>query len=262
MKIEKHSSVVASLFLGLVILLGATPLVAQTTQSNCASASFRGIWYATTYDGSWHYKFQNPNKWKNEVPQIVSSYASTTMLLSANTVIKNRNIRQFFLFPAAIKKDTTYVLSQQQNKPRKSITEIVVRFIQHDEQRYNTVGDWYFSKSANANSLKMDNSGSVLVLTISMYPTWQFSSYTGFHELAEALLCSAAGVTPQIVDTFDLNYTGDGEPGDDPSAPYHVQHTFASLIEEEMCDIVSGPNAFWGKYEEEYITLTDSYEEN
>jgi len=254
---NKYKSVlrcIVAFFAAMLFILGVSPLAAETSQSN----SVKGIWYATT-NGSWHYKIGNPAKWECEIPRIVSSYTSTVMLLSAKTVIKNGNARQFVTFPRAIKEDTAYVLQNQPHRPRKSITEIVVRFIPHNEQRYNTVGDWYFSK--NANKIRMNNNGSVLVLTISIYPTWQFGAYTGLHELAESLLCSAAGITPETVDDFDLNYEGDGEPGGEPDAPYYLQHVFSAGIEEDICNVVSGPDAWWGAYDEEYWMLTDSYEE-
>jgi hypothetical protein len=54
------------------------------------------------------------------------------------------------------------------------------------------------------------------------------------HELVEARLCTKDGVTQGAVDTFDANFTGDGEPGDDPKAPYQRQHRAAMMIEHMM----------------------------
>ncbi|HEX5232935.1 MAG TPA: hypothetical protein VFW56_11920 [Bradyrhizobium sp.] len=51
------------------------------------------------------------------------------------------------------------------------------------------------------------------------------------HELIEATLCRARGVTQQAVDAFDAAYEGDGEPGDDPASPYRREHRFAMIVE-------------------------------
>ena len=54
------------------------------------------------------------------------------------------------------------------------------------------------------------------------------------HELVEARLCFKAGVTQGAVDCFDKAFTGEGEPGDDPAAPYQTQHRSAMLVEHLM----------------------------
>jgi hypothetical protein len=45
------------------------------------------------------------------------------------------------------------------------------------------------------------------------------------------LLCIDRGVSFKAIDRFDMNFKGDGEPGDDPRAPYYRQHQFATQIE-------------------------------
>jgi hypothetical protein len=53
----------------------------------------------------------------------------------------------------------------------------------------------------------------------------------------EAYLTVHAGISPAAVDKFDKAYEAkrkrgdDSEPGDDPRAPYHREHVFASKIE-------------------------------
>lgn len=65
----------------------------------------------------------------------------------------------------------------------------------------------------------------------------------GLHELCEAYLCRRKGVDQAAVDAFDLQFERerlagergeDDEPGDDPRAPYRVQHRAACLIEFMM----------------------------
>ena len=85
--------------------------------------------------------------------------------------------------------------------------------------RYETVGDWFYRKN-----------GDLVIRT-----TLALSTPEGFlialHELAEAFLCSRRGITAEAVDAFDMAFTGKGEPGDDPDAPYRHEHRFASLLE-------------------------------
>jgi len=60
------------------------------------------------------------------------------------------------------------------------------------------------------------------------------------HEMIEAYLALHAGVTQEAVDKFDGAYEAqrkpgdDSEPGDDPKAPYHREHVFATKIERRL----------------------------
>ena len=51
------------------------------------------------------------------------------------------------------------------------------------------------------------------------------------HELIEMKLCHDRGISQAAIDLFDGAFKGDGEPGDDPAAPYRQEHRFACLIE-------------------------------
>ncbi len=42
------------------------------------------------------------------------------------------------------------------------------------------------------------------------------------------------GFLQEAVNDFDFNFLGEGEPGDDPDAPYFKEHQFASIIERQM----------------------------
>jgi len=69
-------------------------------------------------------------------------------------------------------------------------------------------------------------------MRVSTLPEWRYSMLIAVHELIEALLCRAHGVTTEAVDAWDM---GPGkemdEPGDDPRAPYHREHDFALCVE-------------------------------
>ncbi len=45
------------------------------------------------------------------------------------------------------------------------------------------------------------------------------------------LLCMERGISFKAIDRFDMQFKGEGEPGDDPRAPYYRQHQVASGIE-------------------------------
>lgn len=75
------------------------------------------------------------------------------------------------------------------------------------------------------------------------------------HGLAECYLCIKAGITTEEVDAFDLKFEQDREsgvhppevePGDDPKAPYWLQHQHATAIERMMARFL---NVDWQAYE-------------
>ncbi len=101
---------------------------------------------------------------------------------------------------------------------------VEIRLVPQNQQRYPTFGDWTWSGSRLALRLSRefalrDPRYGVLLLT---------------HELVEALLCRSAGISSPQVDAFDMAFTGGGEPGDDPAAPYHVQHRAAEAAEKAL----------------------------
>jgi len=112
---------------------------------------------------------------------------------------------------------------------------ITIETIPHHEQRYDTVGDWTHDALGN------------LTIRISDLDNWRYEVLAAIHELVESTLCSHAGITQKVVDLFDLNYKGDGEPGDDPKAPYSGPHCLAMGIERVVAAVMG---ISWSKYEE------------
>ena|SRR5208337_105141 len=129
---------------------------------------------------------------------------------------------------------------------------IVIRTIDHKDQRYETVGDWQFI-------------GPNLLITVSDLGNNKMNALIAIHELIEALLCkfNDPEITTEMVDSFDMSKQvcpdcgGNGliswghlvspgpcqlcggtghldldEPGSDPTAPYYIQHLQATIIEE------------------------------
>lgn len=121
-----------------------------------------------------------------------------------------------------------------------ALPAVTVHVIPHTDQRYATSGDWVWKDDG-------------LVVTVSDLGDHRFNVLVAAHEVTEALLCRRDGVTEAQVDAFDLAYKGD-EPGDDPSAPYHHQHTEASRIERLLADIMG---VDWQEYEEAFEQLEE-----
>jgi hypothetical protein len=114
------------------------------------------------------------------------------------------------------------------------INKIVIEVIPHRDQRYNTVGDWQFTR---------DGLGSATELNIKVSEIGEAgeSMLIAIHELVEAILCEFGGIEEKAVDEFDMNWLPRkaywdsdvmiSEPGEDDRAPYYTQHQTATGIE-------------------------------
>lgn len=117
---------------------------------------------------------------------------------------------------------------------------IVINTIDHSEQRYPTVGDWFREHNPSLNlclPTEFDR------INVSDMQNEDYEFLVGLHELIEWYLCKKAGVTAAQVDEFDMIFEGDleaqkiyTEPGDDPRAPYFLEHKFATHIEKQMAE--------------------------
>jgi hypothetical protein len=113
---------------------------------------------------------------------------------------------------------------------------ITIETIRHEDQRYSTCGDWLFPDPNH------------LVVHVSEMGDWRYEMAVAAHEMVEALLCQASGVSQEQVDAFDNSFSSeDGEPGDDPEAPYHKQHCFATAVERLL---IAALGVSWADYEE------------
>ena len=116
-----------------------------------------------------------------------------------------------------------------------------IRAIPHQRHRYETVGDWYTNKLTGTLDVK-----------VSQMEDWRYEFLVAVHELIEAGLCRHANVTENQVDRFDMRFTGEGEPGDSPLAPYYQQHQVATVIERDLCKLLG---LEWDKYDEAVNSL-------
>ena len=116
-------------------------------------------------------------------------------------------------------------------------TRIIIEAVAPDKMRlpvYNEVGcgDWF----------RDPETGDIHIQVASTTDVWDDIESLGIaiHELCEARLCAAHGVTEAAVDTFDVLFEQeraqglhglDDEPGSDKRAPYYLEHADAMFIE-------------------------------
>lgn len=126
-----------------------------------------------------------------------------------------------------------------EKQKKTGLCKIVIDVIPHNEQRYPTVGDWFYSEEHELTD-KGSVKKKVLHIRISELSDWRHEACIALHELFEVLLCQHAGISQEAVDKFDKKFELEreaglrgeqDEPGDDPKAPYRVQHGLASGIE-------------------------------
>lgn len=111
---------------------------------------------------------------------------------------------------------------------------VIIETIPHGSQRYDTCGDWTIDSEGN------------IAIRVSKMGDWRFEAAVVVHELVEALLCRNDGVDPERVDHFDIEFRGEGEPGDAQDAPYARQHCFATSVERMM---IAAFGLSWASYE-------------
>ena len=121
----------------------------------------------------------------------------------------------------------------------------------HDQQRYDTVGDYW-----------IDDEG-VIQVRVSDLGDEDMEFLVALHELVEMRLCHRQGIDFKAIDNFDRSFEeirvkhpyiiGLQEPGDMVSAPYHTQHQHATSIEQLMASYL-GVN--WGRYDKAVNELT------
>jgi hypothetical protein len=113
-----------------------------------------------------------------------------------------------------------------------------LKVVPHAQQRYNTVGDWYYNKEG------------MMIITSSALGNGDYEFLIQLHELIEAKLCLEHGVTEQQVDDFDKWFEEQGlvgEPGDHPESPYLLEHSIATQHEHEMAKALG---VDWNLYEQ------------
>ena len=119
---------------------------------------------------------------------------------------------------------------------------IEIKTVPHKEQPYDTLG--YYVGHERLRFVQVSELNN---------PKYEF--LIAIHELIEQALCLDRHIYDAAITKFDLEFKGDGEPGDDLNAPYHKEHVYASAVEYSLCkELGIDPkeyDAFLNKYIEE-----------
>ena len=114
--------------------------------------------------------------------------------------------------------------------------KVYIQTIQHEHQRYDTVGDWRQDPATDCLQIRVSDLGNEIEEFL-----------IAVHELVEAFACKVDGVSEESVDKFDMAYVGEEEPGDRLDAPYRRQHCLATGVERMLAAYF---NIEWAEYEE------------
>lgn len=127
---------------------------------------------------------------------------------------------------------------------------ISIKVIDHNTQRYNTVGDW-----------QRDPKTGDITIQVSKMSDPRFEILVGVHELIEVIMCRWDPHEPvgqRTVDEFDMGLPAniDREPGDIHDCPYQFQHGFATAVERMLA---AAMRVRWADYETEVEYLYANY---
>jgi hypothetical protein len=143
-------------------------------------------------------------------------------------------------------------------------TILRIEVIPHNEQKYNTIGDYWWEP------------GGELVIVVSDLGDPLAEMLVGLHEAIEGValhyerpLTDDPNAIIKAVNDFDIAFEDrrlrstdnhpeftclanhlhapDDEPGDCSAAPYHREHSLATAVERMLCAFVGYP---WQKYED------------
>lgn len=102
---------------------------------------------------------------------------------------------------------------------------IQIDIIPHEEQRYNTVGDYY------------ERDGQVY-FKISHMGNYNYELLILIHELLERHVCQLQDISDEDIDNWDMAHLDDPEPGSLPGCPYGVAHWAADHVERIVAQVL------------------------
>lgn len=109
-----------------------------------------------------------------------------------------------------------------------------VEIMPPDEMRYDTAGDYWIDANGTMH-VQVADTGNVY-----------FNRIVAVHELVEVILTQGWCIGIGAIDRFDLNFHGEGEPGDDPNCPYRHAHCLATAVERML---VAALHIDWSEYD-------------
>lgn len=93
--------------------------------------------------------------------------------------------------------------------------------IPHDQQRYETIGDYW-------------TEGGCLQVRISSMGNSDYEFLVLLHEIIEKQIARKLGISEQTIDAWDLAHEDEEEPGAMPECPYREAHMIAEAIERVL----------------------------
>src|SRR3974390_2972338 len=123
--------------------------------------------------------------------------------------------------------------------------KIIIETIPSNQHRYETAGDYYWDP--------VESETLHVKVSEDLPPPYMWLLIS--HELHEALMCLHQGVGFNEIDDFDTAFEdqrkpgNEDEPGDDPRAPYHLQHRRAEILERLFAEFL---NIRWDDYAEAF----------
>jgi hypothetical protein len=101
---------------------------------------------------------------------------------------------------------------------------ITIKSIDPAAQRYVTTGDWIWLPDGT------------LQIFVPEYGNKNSAMLVAVHELVEAWLCRADGISEEVVSGWDLDHLDAEEPAEVKGSPYFRQHKVATAVEKKICD--------------------------
>lgn len=125
--------------------------------------------------------------------------------------------------------------------------------IPHNEQKYETAGDYSTTKESSPNGVV-----EVRNIFVSDMGNKDYEFLVTLHELVEAYLVAKNGVSDESITAFDIEFEKNrpegnlDEPGDSRDAPYRKEHRIATTVEKTMAHLLG---VDWQHYEDTVNSL-------
>jgi hypothetical protein len=132
------------------------------------------------------------------------------------------------------------------------VSEINFKVIPQLAQRYETAGDYWQDHPLPSAPWQFR-------VSVMENPDYEFLVL--IHELTEWYLTQRRGIEEPTIAAFDQAFEErrkrrevdqDAEPGDDPTAPYHREHVFATRVEKLVAEELG---ADWETYDRAILSL-------
>lgn len=125
-----------------------------------------------------------------------------------------------------------------------------IKTIPHNEQKYETAGDYYSSAEDSSDAVTAPVVTRNIFVSEMGNPDYEF--LVAIHEFVESYLVAKKGLSDEEITKFDEEFEKDrkpgnlDEPGDSLSAPYRKEHRIATTIEKTAAHLLG---VDWNDYE-------------